>query len=495
MSLRELIQACEHEIRAGHPQLAAQRLARQRVSAATPEQRHQIANLCRRSGLVTLGLKWLTPRAAVDRLAWQREALPAEVAEYALLLQRVGSITEAERLLIRINEVEFPEALLYRAFCHFNRWEYAESLPLLNAYVGLQNDAYRRLVGQVNLAAALVSTVQVEPARALLDEIAHACERDGLRRLLANTYELRAQVALIEGDLEQLRSWLASSAPILGHARTLDQLFVQKLEALVTARATGSILPLERFRLEATQRRDWESVREADLLMSQQAFSLPRFEHLMFGTPFPAYRARVESVLGVSLLNKTFILGQADGRILDLANAQIGTSEGLRAGGKSHQLLEILARDLYRPKSIGALFSELFPEAHYDVYTSSDRVHQVLRRTRQQLRTLDLGLTIQEWNHSYRLHVGTGAGLKLQFERRHVDWNCLILDRWRARSNPSAMTGAELRASLHLTEAPFRRFITWALHEGHAQRSGAGKATRYDLITAHAPTHVPLKVA
>lgn len=481
VNFKSLIQECESDIRAGNTEAAALRLREMPLQKIPNDLRFPLANLCRRTGLVSTGLKVLTPPHMPDRSEWLNTVSAAEVAEYALLLQRIGSVNEAMRILDRVDAAKFPDALLYRAYCRFNRWEYAEAIPLLEKYVAGPLDDYKKLIGRVNLMAALVST-SAPNAGAMLEDLLKTCEAGGHIRLAANCHELRAQLALAGTDMKAAKSAVAAALAILNSAKTLDQLFAKKLQAVMTAIETGKTGAMEEFRREALDRMDWEGARDIDFFILKMGFSNAKFEHLIFGTPFPAYRERVCNALNRRMLKETFVFGEEDGPVMDVAKAQIEGLPCLTVGGKIHQMLEILLRDFYRPKTLAALFSELFPNDHFDIFSSTDRVHQILKRTRAWLNDANIPAEIVEIERYYALQVTGKFGFKLTLERASIDWNQVQLRRLTSVATEDRVyTPKELREKLGLGLTPFRRFTMWALEEGKLVRDGSGPATTYRL--------------
>ncbi|NJL26043.1 MAG: hypothetical protein HC902_13335 [Calothrix sp. SM1_5_4] len=79
-----------------------------------------LANIARRTGLSSLGLRLLSP---VVMPKTGQTATGPEIAEYAVLLQKIGAIEESSRMLALIDRERVPESSLYRAFYHFHRWD------------------------------------------------------------------------------------------------------------------------------------------------------------------------------------------------------------------------------------------------------------------------------------------------------------------------------------------------------------------------------------
>lgn len=118
-------------------------------------------------------------------------------------------------------------------------------------------------------------------------------------------------------------------------------------------------------------RHDWESLREADYFELKIAFNDGLFRALIAGTPHAAYRARVANDLG---------------RAWTPSSSSRFRRLSIPPRGQIAAVVKALPRDRYSPPGIGALFAEIFPQEHFNVFTSPNRVHQLLFRAREWLR-------------------------------------------------------------------------------------------------------------
>jgi hypothetical protein len=150
-SYEKLIEDCDAFIRAGQDQKAERALAELDIPKIPRKWRLPLATLCRRVALISTGLKILS--SVISSSSKAAAASSAEIAEYAALLQKFGAVDDALRLLKEVDDREVPEALMYRAVCHFSRWEYPEAVPLLEKYIKAAPSEYQALIGRVNLAA------------------------------------------------------------------------------------------------------------------------------------------------------------------------------------------------------------------------------------------------------------------------------------------------------------------------------------------------------
>jgi len=477
MDYRGLIQQADQYIREGQAQKTADLFAPLSYREIPRRWRLPLADIARRSGLISAGLKILSP-AIVTKIAADQPT-DAEKCGYAALLQKNGSVKEALKWLASVDEKNNPEANLYKAFCLFSRWEYEAAVDVLQTYVEHATGPYPRLVGRLNLAAALVTTRSMERALSEITQILKDAPQLGAPRLAYNALELRSQVHLHSGDFKEAEKDIQKAASAIGREQTSDQLFVEKWTAIITASRDKNSAPLEAFRKRAVARAHWESVREADLYLLKVKFNSSRFNHIFFGTPFPAYRQRIISELGITApLPKSFCL-KGSGPVLDISGSQSPLPEAMASGGNLHRLLLILFKDLYQPARLGTLFAELFPGEYFNPYSSPNRVHQALRRLRRATEKSGFELSIEESNGGYK--VRHSCPIRLGQGQPETDTRRLALQKLSAVTGHSAFTSSQAQAQLGLSESTALRLLRWGVSHRLLSHSGKGRATRYSF--------------
>ncbi|MEK7356468.1 MAG: hypothetical protein AAB250_08465, partial [Bdellovibrionota bacterium] len=369
--------------KAGRVGDAIKRLAALNTAPVPREWRLPLANVCRRTGLISTGLKLLFREIyPATRRPESEVATAGELAEYGVLLHRFGSLAESVEILKKADPALAPEALLFQAFCHFNRWEYAAAVPMLERYVALQAAPYQKFIGQVNLSAALVWSEQWQRGLEVVSENIETARASGYGRLQGNSHELRAQIHIYRRDFAKARQDLEASSKLLGTSGVLDSLFVRKWQTIVESFESKDVSKLEGLRREAIERRDGETAREADRFRLLIDFDQATFERLLFGTPYPEFRKMICRQMRRLPTRLDYVIGEG-ARCLDVRSGEIaGSEEELRAGGKCHKVLDVLMSDFYRPTRLGGLFAELFPGEYFDIFSSPGRIHQILFRTR-----------------------------------------------------------------------------------------------------------------
>ena len=483
-----LLVEIDGDIKAGRAQIAMPKLSALN-SAQMPRQfRRPFANAARRIGMWSLGLRFLAPVVNPTKSKKAVDAKPDEIAEYAVLLYKNGSIDEALARLASITAKEVPQAPMFRAFCHMGQWDPERAIAELRSYLSTSEDPYMSFVAQVNLSACLIWNAQLDEVVTLLDELVATAKEKSYTRLLGNCFELRGQARYLQGKLAHCESDLNEAARVFGPEDGPDQLLVRKWRAVLQGIEKRSIEPLLAFRQVALERQQWERVRETDLHGLKIRFDGPTMNHLVFGTPFAPYRARVEREVGRRVATDHFLFGAEGAPSLDLLTGEMSVEgSGPNPGKKIHKLLGVLLEDLYRPLPIGALFSRLFPGDYFDVFSSPNRIHQVLWRARQWIGEENLPLEIHESEGSYSLKITGDFAFVLRLEQKPIDglaaeWNRLES----AYLGDGEFRSVQAADRLGVSATQLRRLVKWGVENGKLERVGSGSQIRYRFATLRA---------
>lgn len=479
---KEFLQQFETEIRAGRGQHVFKQLTKINSMSVPREDRLQFANICRRVGHFSLGLKILGPVVYPERGAALEQATARELAEYAVLLVRSGIHGEARSLLAKVDVSQAPEALLFRAFTHFEHWEFRPAVPLLERYVETHVTAYQQLVGRVNLAYAYVGSGRTEDALKTLDLNIRQCNEGGYGVLKVNCYELLTRLHAQNGDHDLALKTLEEARRNSGPGNGNEQKLITKWSAILESMRTGDLAPLLKYR-ETLTRFQSEYKREVDRFSLRIQFDQERFNHLIFGTSSLAYREIVCAELGRTPSLQEYILGSEDGPILDLSTGKIDDQEGLSAGLKCHALIEVLSRDFYKGLPLGELFVELYPGEKFDIFSSPNRVRQILHRTREMLREHSIPINVNFENGLYYIETTAPLSFAVPLTRRRVDGYNLYLEQLREHYEPQQVFQVkEAREKLNIPRTTFFRFTTWAVNSGALEKLGDYNTSKYKLV-------------
>jgi hypothetical protein len=425
-------------------------------------------------------MRVLSPR--IDYINAQLALGPtgAELAEYAVLLLRIGAVREALKVLDKVDADQTPESLIYRAFCNFNIWEHEKAIPSLSKYLTQTHDPYKILVARLNLAAAYCIQGDYSASRSLLSQCLGEAETTGRWRLFANCLELQAEIAIYLGDVTLAEQNLKRAFEILHLHQNIDQLYVLKWQAYIESLRSNSPEPMGRFRALAFERREWESVREADLFSVKLFPDAAKLDHLTFGTPFPGYIRRIERISGRSTDSQQYLWGDPNGMILEIATGRFHNQQHLPVGRKIHQLLKVLAADFYRPPRIGDLFARLYPGEHFDIQSSPNRIYQILNRARTWLTQTNVPIDIAESRGAYSIKFLGAFAIICQRESTEVSGlRAYVTQLETLFMNGRPFSSNDVCNQLKLKPSRALHVLRLGVREGRIAKSGRSSATRY----------------
>ena len=478
MSLNETLDQIEEDIRLGRVISARNLRASLNFNKVEDAMRLRIANLFRRALDPRSSLIVLDP--LVNENPDHREASSKEIAEYCVALYRVGSATEAAKRLGQIDAKEVPEKLLFESFCLFSMWNYQDSIAKLKAYVRLEPDPYKKCVGRVNLAAALVET-EDEEFVGVIEEIKESTLKQQWWKLYKNALELECQWHLKQGDFRKSKECLNESSRLVSIIEgSFEVHFFQKWQSILQAFEASSIEPIEKFRVEMKLKSHWETYRDLDFhtLLIKPADSV--FQRLYAGTAYSSYKQKLLRKFSFEP-DKTYKLNPSRRNVVSIEQMEFNGDNLAKRGKSLHNLARILYRDLYRPISLGGIFSELFPDEHFSIFTSADRVHQLVKRLRR-VYSQTKQLEIQEIQGCYRmrpqeqLQVVVSADVKLTtiFEEQ-----LKVVDSVIGSSERESITRKSVANILEISSASAGRWIQESLSLGHLEQVKFGSKSKY----------------
>ncbi len=430
-STKNLAEILENWIRGGRSKAARHALEdvlrKGDLSRFRPELRLQLARLCRRSGIPAAGLRILHPRIRPTARKIVT-ASPSEWAEYAGCLSAVGGEREALEILALLDPRDAPEKLLFEAFVHFSYWDYEAAIAPLRHYVSLSGlTDYNRLVGNLNLCSALVVSGLQEEALPLLSSSLQVAIEGRHKLLFGNALMLQAEAHVDAKRWQDAKYHLHEAADRFSEIASIDALYLAKWNAVVNLHQQGpgksQLRELHRVRQNAIARTHWETVRDCDFHRAVSTESKTLALHLYSGTPFSAYRKRIEDTGLVSLndaranahwdLAPERDLGSLfeEKKIPAKISRQIDLLETLKPGQILWRLTTCLLSDFYRPFRMASLYAWTHPNQRFHPRHSSDAVHQALRRMRILIQKKRLPLSVTEREGAYRLESSCPARL------------------------------------------------------------------------------------
>ncbi|MCB0420834.1 MAG: hypothetical protein KDD61_07550 [Bdellovibrionales bacterium] len=449
------------------------------------------ANIARRNHQAFLALRILNT-TVLARNPLSEPPTTEEIAEYSVSLLNIGATREAKNLLRDLNDQEFNQVLLYRSFVAFTEWNYAEAVPWLKKFIRQERDEYQKVIGQVNLAAALNFTGDFNRSQRLLKIILSSTEKHGYHLLRGNALELSALAAIGLKDYGLAKEYLSFAANHLKNVRNLTDFYVKKwgvILSLYKRVSNQSLEELSRLKREALVLRNWESCRELDYFKSLFTKDQTLFTHVFFGTPYPAYRKKMLEekwtnwCLPTEYIYKSEVVVEEEREVFDLAIGQCDSKEiFLEPGQLMHNCLILLVSDFYRPRALGSLFSELFPDEVFNPNSSPDRIYQLIRRLRVWIKKNRLPISLLESQGFYSIELKGNLALRVPEEIKLASKESVLMEKLVSHFGKKAFTAADASRLLNLSRTSLQRFLTWAQLRKCIEKQGSGPKLYYKIL-------------
>lgn len=484
--LKDQLDMIDGFIRAGRMNEAHRALEKVTLKAVPRSLTAKYANLARRLMKPNLAVRILHPVIRGD-FAHARPPDDHQKAEYGVALLRLGAIPEALSLLEDVSPDVVPMVHLYRAFCHFNRWNYQAGLQALEVDLRtLAVDDYQKNTIRVNRAAARLWLADLDGLEFELRDLEEVLARNGQRRLQSNVCEMLAQNYIQIGQWELAEKSLARSLRLIDSGHRLDTLFIRKWQVIAEVLKSRDVAPLKELHEEALVAGHWETVRDVDYYRLQVSPDQRMFEYLYFGTPHHSYRHRLEH----QWRGQFSIAEFAEVTRTPRPTRQWNPFEPDQDWGSlSHRLTLVLLQDLYQPRRVGEIFSKLFPEEYFNPDSSVNRVHQAARRMREFLNVNGFPARLESVGGLYRLTVDPSTAVRM-YRRFPVARDSFY--RWRLHQfapQEASLRGVsrdQVQSLLSISTSKAKEWLRRGREEGWIESFGAGSKTRYFI---HSPFH------
>ncbi len=447
----------------------------------------KVADLAIRVHLPIDALKRLHPFVYPENSFLQNTTAQEKIV-YASALYNLGAIRESLELLSEIKIDDHPEVLFHRASAHFFSWNYSRGIPELKKFVDSKKiNNYRKTVGEVNLAAAYISTSDWSMAHSLLDRIQIECEAQNYQLLLGNCFELRAQIHVYNSEFDLALEDLDHAEELLKHQNGSYTLFVEKWQVICRfykEPSSENEKRLDVFRSKALQMRQWATVRECDLFASIIKKDTELFEKVIMGTESEFYLQRARKLFGVH----SFARGHYRLRLGSFSKVSLafdpyskGTlTEALYEKPLLFKLFSALTRDFYQPSNLGMLFQKIYPDEKFNPFNSPQRVLQLLRRLNSWFKKFDLPLRVQFQKSEFRIiALQTTSVLLKRGETASI--SKLKLTDLKKLTHDRALTIVKISELLQISKSSARRLVQQALSERKMVKYGAGRSSLYQF--------------
>lgn len=442
------------------------------------------ASVARQIGLPEIAIRLLNP--IIHPAEGATRGSENERAIYAASLVRIGAPGEALALLKPLRPSENPAVLLYRTHALVATWRYLETIPLMEAYLELVDAPEQRIIGELNLVAALIHEKRFDAATDGLARLRTETLKQGRKGFHGNSLVLSAQWAI------GLKRWVEAARHLDDAQRCLqakgglDLFFVEKWRAflgLAQSPDSHARKSVERVREAAGELGHWETVRDCDLALAIGLGDVRKLWHLYFGTPNEAFRKRIFSEFPRPISLPDSYDWFPDGGKAAKGFALLCDSEAAakKLGLTDARVLWALASDFYRPQRVASLFAGAYADEFYNPANSPARIHQAIRHLRRALARA--GIRITNAQSSYSLYRQTVCSIRIPRVKPTLHRSELLLKKLVARF-PQGFSAAEAAAYLKLPRRTLGRLLEDATSTAHLTRTGNGPLTRYRLDSA-----------
>jgi hypothetical protein len=509
----ETFTAIEASVVAGQHEQARQLLNALNPKLIPREWAPRIAQLANRVHFALYALKALHRFIAPENPLRHAPATDQERMIYAYALCLLGAVDEALQIFSGIDTGLLPEAAFLKALTYFRHWNYAASVPLLKEYLASENLLpYRRLLGEINLVAALVCNNQFVEALERAPALESACREGQYRLLLGNCHELKAQAHFFLRNYDQALSDLDVAERLLQGQQGLYSLFVEKwkcLSELFKNPSPENLATVKTVQKKALTLDDHETVRECELFCAVATEDQNLLRKVIMGTPSEYYRHRARTLFGKpfrQLGQFVWTLGgegmSVDGNSLPKGEPPFEFDpyekrDGESALYNSPQLLALfdaLSTDFYRPVHLGGLFKQIYPEEKFNPYSSPGRILQLLKRLDQWFTKHQVPLMVEFKKSEFRLNAKGTVRISIQRGKKLSPQ----AGRWqevRTAFSGRAFSTAQVAALLNVSNSAAQRLVKCGITDAIIVASGRGRGVKYRFKASTARTTPRKKAA
>jgi len=465
-----LLHDLELRIRSGGFDHVRRQLLNPRIFKCPRSIKARLSNLARRAQRPGVSLRLLHPLVH-PKVKGHGQASDEEKLEYAYALQRLGAKHESFAMLESLRH--FGKAHLALAFHHIAQWDYRLALGSLDSFLGGKSlTPYDELVAQVNRLACMVALGERE-AETLYSEISGKVFSGKSLLLQGNVLEIMAQHWTGLGNFKESRCLLKQAEKLMAEQEDVHRLFVEKWTVIGAALEERDPAGLMHLRPRALKLGHWETLRDLDFYQSMLEPEGLWAPYVYFGTPFAHFRRRLEKLRDFP--EETWVAR------VRAPQAQWDPWHSPGAHGELvHRFLALLTRDFYRPARIAELFSALFPEQHFDIGVSPNRIHQLASRARDLLKQESVPARLLEEGGAYSLRWPEQLALRVR--KRMIGYTKAEFTFGRYRSGvPLALTAAEWSERLGFKLEKAKRLLKEAADEGLVEVRRKGQYSSYIL--------------
>lgn len=421
-------------------------------------------------------------------------ATAAEKMNYASALVNLGALSEAIEIFNNVDALVHPEVLLRKSFAYFKKWDYETPIHWLQQYTQHPSvPPYKKLVGQVNLAAAYVDTLLWSEATVLLSQIESECRKNSYLLLLANCLELQAQYEIFNQQFAAARKKLDEAMGYLKNQQGSFLLFAEKWIAVCDAfqnRDEKSLAALKEIRKAAVSLANWETVRDVDLFEAVIAQDDDLAKKILIGTPSEKYRNRVRRLFGKHLISRGNYYLTLQG--LDLTTTTTlqfnpydlqKNGQALSSAPQLLKLFEALTFDFYKPSHIGLLFLSIYKDEKFNPFTSPDRVLKLIKRLNRWFIQNEISLAVNMKKSEFRL-IAKNNTVRIMIQRAQpLSKKQGIFKQLKLIFKDRSFSTAQVAQQMNISKSSAAALVRQAQQDGDLVLRGQGRPALYQIAS------------
>lgn len=453
------------------------------------------ANLLRRLGGLKFAVKILNP------IVRSRNSNPTsqEKLEYASCLTRLHLGEESIELLEQLKHENNSEVHFELAAAHISQWDYERAIPHLKAFLQHASiPAYRKVVGELNLGAALIYTNRTRDAEKLLLKVYNTATKEGFHLLVGNVCDLLSEIAITKREFRTALTYIKKAKEILKKSSSRYDLFVDRKYLIIKLMSHGAtdeaLREFSVLRKKAATLKEWNSIRELEIFRAIASRDLEKLLFVFYGTSHEQLRKRIENLWGQPIPPAKYYdrkIGpkpHKKNHIFDVTlGRDLATGARLKPGQYLHRLVRALAGEVHFPYPTSKLFSLVFQGLKYNPETSAPQVYGIINRLNYWFEENKIPLGVVASPGGYRLRSNKGYTLRIESKHTVTDKtadkiNEFIFRLQETRIN-SGFTANMAMTALKTSKRSTIRLLTEAVNAGLLTRQGSTNLTRYFFVS------------
>lgn len=487
----EFLESVDGLIKAGNYVQARKALDKIIVSKVSERLIIRTSDLFIRTGLFTKNIRLLY------KSMYSQTQIPTTkiVAHYALSLQQIGAHFESTRIFESLDFSKAPEAHFYYAITLFAKWEYDQAIFHLEKYLASPElSPYQQLVAKSNLAQAYLENNDIKKAKGCIEEVEKQAKGSHYELLRANIYQRRAQLLYLENNFKEAFKYIDLAEKLLKNFANHYQLTPLLWRAVCTLaenrQSREAQKMFEDLRKQSIALQRWALVRYSDFYQSIITKDEQLFLKVYFGTPFRAYRQNLIKKFQQKIeiprnydWNPTGKKAK-EGSVLDVKEGlDLKSGNALKRGQRIHRLLQTLTSDFYVNFKNETIASYLFPNEHYDPYSSFKRAYESVRALQKWLKESKVPIIVRPSEEGFRIFFETPYVLRVEtaYDENAAFTTSSELEK--ALSGNRSYTAEEISKILKIPLRTTYRKINDLLSNNSLLRQKTGRIVKYRLKT------------